>query len=98
MDPMPGRRHCGIKSQRGVGGNLPFVVRCRDGAYGPTAGVQAGKWYRGIVKEASGFMARWHRAEVGKSWLRHENEDAKKTGEKEKGGGGRRRGRGGQPY
>ena len=32
-------------------------------------------------------MARWHRAEVGKSWLRHANENAK-TGDKEKGGGG----------
>ena len=32
-------------------------------------------------------MASWHRAEVEKSWLRHANEDAKKKGEKENGGG-----------
>ena len=39
-------------------------------------------------------MARCHRAELEKGWLWHANEDAKKKGEKEKGGGGKRRGEG----
>ena len=39
-------------------------------------------------KVADGFMARRHRVEVGKSWLRHANGDAKKKGDKDGGGGG----------
>ena len=54
----------------------------------PTAAKKAGKWYRGIVKAADGFTARWHRTEVQKSCLRHADEDVKKKGEKEKGGWG----------
>ena len=51
----------------------------------PTAAKQAGKWYRGMVKAADSFMARWHRAKMEKSWLRHANEGTNKKGE---GGGG----------
>ena len=40
-------------------------------------------------------MAKWHRADGEKIWLRHANEDAKKKGEKEKGGGRGERGAGG---
>ena len=53
----------------------------------PPAAKKAGKWSWGIVKAANGFMARWHRAEMEKSWLRHANEDAKKKGNTQKGGG-----------
>ena len=60
----------------------------------PTAATKAGKWYRGIAKAAVGFMARWHRDEVEHHWLRHAIKNAKKMGEKEKGGGRGGRGAG----
>ena len=53
----------------------------------PTPANQAGKWYRGIVKTADGFMPTWRRAEVEKGWFRQANGDAENKGEKEKGGG-----------
>ena len=88
MGLMPGRRHRGVWGLRGIDGNLPFVVRGGDSAMAHTAAGQAGKWYRGIVKAENGFMARWHRAEVEKSLLRHENVGAKQEDEKERGRGG----------
>lgn len=67
----------------------------------PKAAKKAGKCYRGVVKAADDFMARWHRAAVEKSRLRHANEDAKKKekgpeGERSVGGG--EGGRGSQQY
>ena len=66
----------------------------------PTAANKGGTWYRGIVKAANGFMARWHRAEVEKSWLRHVNEKfkMKDEGREGEGGGGGVGGRGGERY
>ena len=59
----------------------------------PTASKRAGKLFRGVVKAEDGFRARWHRAEVEKSWLRHANEVTEKgeKGKREEGA------RGGQP-
>ena len=73
------------------------VVRAKEGStetppllFGVETGLaakQAGKRYRGIVKAADGFTARWHRAEEERRWRWHANEDVKKKGKKEKGGG-----------
>ena len=43
----------------------------------PTVAKKGGKWYRGVVKAAECFMARWHRDEAESSWLRHAAEDDK---------------------
>ena len=34
---------------------------------------------RGVFDPAARFMARWHRGEAKKSWLRHAAEDAKSS-------------------
>ena len=44
----------------------------------PTTAEQSGKRYGGIAKAADGFVAKWHRAEVGKSWLRHANPNSRR--------------------
>ena len=56
----------------------------------PRATKKSGKWYLGFVDAANRFVARWHRGEAEKSWLRHAAEDAK-SGDK---GKPRRRGGG----
>ena len=52
----------------------------------PRATKKSGKWYLGFVDAANRFVARWHRGEAEKSWLRHAAEDAK-SDDKENGGG-----------
>ena len=42
----------------------------------------SGNWLRGIVDAADRFMARWHRGEAEKSWLRLTAEDAKRAATK----------------
>ena len=49
----------------------------------PRAAKKSGKWYRGVVEAADGFMTRWQRLEAEKSWIRHAAEDAK-SGDKRK--------------
>ena len=52
----------------------------------PRVAKKRGVWYRGVGEAADHFMARWHRAEAERSWLRHTAEDAKR-GDQERGGG-----------
>ena len=53
----------------------------------PTVANKGGKWYRGVVEAADCLVARWHRDEAERSWLRHAAEDAKSDG-RGKGWGG----------
>ena len=48
----------------------------------PGVAEKSGKWYRGVVEAADCFMARWHRDESQRSWLRHAAEDAKSRDER----------------
>ena len=49
----------------------------------PTAARKSGEWHGGVVEVADCVMARRHRGEPEKSWLRHTAEAAKSGGKKE---------------
>ena len=65
---------------------LLSAVRSGDGVMAEGGYKKTGRWYRGVVKAATCFMARWHRGEAPRSRLRHAAEDAK-NGDEGKGGG-----------
>ena len=52
------------------------------------AAKRSGNWYRGVVDTADRFMAKWHRVETEKSWLRHVAVDPKSSNQGKPGGRG----------
>lgn len=52
------------------------------------AGMKGDHWYRGVVAAAGNLITRCHRDGAERRWLRRPVGDAKKSGVKEKEGGG----------
>ena len=89
LGPMSSRRTRGFRATEGSTESSALLFGI-EAVLRPKAAKKSGKWYR-EVEAADFFMARLHRGEVEKNWLRHVAQDAK-SGDKGRGRGG------GQPY
>ena len=77
-----------VRSTEGSTESSPLVFGVET-ALLSTAAKKGDKWYRGVGEAADCFMARWHRDEVEKSWLRTPQRAPRVKTKKRGGGEGR---------